>query len=209
MSASHVLSAAIVTFASVHSIGAAPSEPDERDDDEPVILIPAECMQYRTAAETGAGDAMWTSMLSLAGCVQDASLYRVGDVELVPVMVDEMETAVAPSFRVYLGVLEHAPEHLRLRAAYALALGEVALMTRARTSLQEPALRANLEQLLDPHAQLAFVVFSAIDEVARDAPESVTDPVDREIIRSSRQHAAALRGRWPERTAEALSSAAL
>ena len=204
MSASQVISALVVTLVAARAQGASAVN-DDTAEGEQAILIPTECLQFRAAAENGADEALWDAMLSFAACVQDASIYSVDSVEMLPVLVDKLEEAGTPSFQFSVGVLEHAPEHVKVRAAYALALGEVALMTRARMSLETPELRGQLEQLLDTHAQLAYVIFSAIDEVAQEAPETATDPVNQAIVRSSRQLAAALRTRWPETVAQELT----
>ena len=205
MSASGILSSSLLALLAT---SASPSHADDRNADSQLVMIPNQCLQYRSPPASEPEEAVWDRMISFASCIQDASIYSVTRAAMVPALVEKMEEAIMPSFQFYVGVLEHAPEHIKVRAAYALALGEVALITRARMSVQAPRLRKELEPLLDPHAQLAYVIFSAIDQVAREDPSAATDPVNRAIVRSSRQQAAALRTRWPEETAQELTALA-
>jgi hypothetical protein len=159
---------------------AGPAIADDEATEPQIVILPIECMDFWSVPGGPQSPAAWNAMLSFAACIQDASVYRVERAELLPGFVDQLQAALAPSIQFYVVAIKEAPEHVKLRAAYAIALGQVAMMTRARASLAIPQLRDQLEQLLDPHAKLAYLIFAGIDQAATADPELDSDAARRE-----------------------------
>lgn len=161
-------------------------------------IVPIECTQFRTIPTRTAPPAAWDAMISFAACIQDARVYRIEHEEELAAFVQQLQTGLEPSIRFYVEAIKHAPDRVKLRAVYYVGLGQVALMTRARSSITSPALRAPLEALLEPHAKLAYLLFAGIDDAATSDPDLASDVVSRYMVRSARELAALLRTRWPE-----------
>lgn len=173
---------------------------DDSELEEGEIEIPVECLKLGATPLDDAGNIApggWDAMMSFAACIQDARLFRVAPTDDLAELVQRMHMAMLPSLQIYAVVLQHAPEDVKLRAAYAVARGQVSLITRARTSVPEPSRRAELEELLEPHATLAYLLFEAIDRTATHNPALASNVVSRHIAKTSRQEMVGLRTRWP------------
>jgi hypothetical protein len=134
--------------------------------------------------------------LSFAACLLDTSVARIDEPKALPGMVEELTNMSSPAMMVYLVALEHAPPALQLRVAYQLGVANVALLTRARSSIAAPKpelaahpryskLRGMLEPLLVPVSRRAAASFVLVDKIARDMPELADDPVAAYMIRSA------------------------
>jgi hypothetical protein len=135
----------------------------------------------------------WDDVLSFAARIQDRSVYYVDDAEQLAFLVEELEAGLEPSLRLYISAVNEGPGPIQLRAAYYIGIGQVALMTRARASLATPELRDALEPLLEPHAQIACVLFATIDQQSLFDPSLAPDAANRFMIRSARDQLASLR----------------
>ncbi|HEX7838557.1 MAG TPA: hypothetical protein VF469_13875, partial [Kofleriaceae bacterium] len=142
---------------------------------EDVGKIPPACRAY-AAGEAADLTTAWDKLLSFAGCVQDASLEPITDLAQLPAEVGKRYDALAPAIMLYLEAIEHGPAPVRLRAAYAVGLANVALITRLRSSLVAPAdpsnaaamvryhmLQAELEPLLLRAQRTAWIAFAVVD----------------------------------------------
>lgn len=161
-----------------------------------LVDVPIECAPYLKIPGGVSSPAAWNAVLSFAACIQDASVYRLEHGKQLAGFVEQQQAALAPALQLYVIVIEKAPDPVKLRAVYYVGLGQVALITRARASIVSPALRAPLEILLEPHARLAYLLFTAVDRAASSDPKLATDVVARNMVRSARVLAAALRSRW-------------
>jgi hypothetical protein len=168
-------------------------ETPETDASAQLVLVPSECLQFWELSGDPSWPGAWDAVLSLAACTQDRSVHSIDDAEQLADFVDELQTALAPSLRLYLAAIDEGPPQVRIHAAYYVALGQVALMTRARASLMTPELRSQLEPLLEPHAEVAYLVFSEIARAAAVDPWLAHDDVTRYMVRSACAHAASLR----------------
>lgn len=139
----------------------------------------------------------WDSLISFASSLQDRRVYHVEDADEVAGLVAKLRDGLVPALRLYSAAVQEGPPPIQLRAAYYIGLAQVNLMTRARTSLSSSDLRTTLEPLLEPHAELAYFVFTTIHRAADEDPSLTPDVVTRHMARSSRELAAALRHRWP------------
>ncbi|HWO23612.1 MAG TPA: hypothetical protein VNO30_32950 [Kofleriaceae bacterium] len=174
-------------------------------------VVPARCALF--AAGEGAADSAhtWQELLSLAACLQDASVAAVGEPgELVP-MVEALSRRLAPPMRIYLAALERGDALIQLRATFQIGMAYVALATRARSSIVVPAgaeadgdaarrhreLHARLEPLLVPARRAAWVAFRAIDEAAAEDGTLAGSELDRGMIRAAREMLPALRDAAP------------
>jgi hypothetical protein len=166
------------------------------NDDAQIVEVPTACIDFLPASGAPSSLHAWNATLSFAACIADASVDRIDRVELLPAFVERLEAALAPSTHFYVLAIKEGPPHVQLRAAYAIALGQVALMTRARMSVADPALRDPLEEVLEPYAKFTYLVLSAIDRAAVADPTLATDAPAANIIRSSRRLAASLATRW-------------
>jgi hypothetical protein len=167
-----------------------------RADDLPgaqIVVVPSECVQFWSIAGGSSSPTAWDGILSFAACIQDGSVSRVERAGQLEAFVEELQRGLGPSLHFYLTAIKEGPAPIRLRAAYYVGLGQVALMTRARASLASPDLRRHLEPLLEPHAKLAYVMFASIDRAAATEPALTPDPVNRSMVRSARELAAVLR----------------
>lgn len=161
------------------------------------VTVPVECIAYWSTPGSPAGTDNWNAVLSFAGCIQDNRVLRVERREQLPGLIVQLHEGLAPSLQFYVMALQLAPPPIQLRAAYAVGLAHVAMLTRARASLADPRLGDELERLLDRDARLAHRVFSTIVEISTGNPELAQDPMGRYIVRSSARFAAQLAKRWP------------
>lgn len=155
-----------------------------------------DCGQFWSFAGDDTSPAAWDNLISFASCTQDRRVYYVEDADDVAALVEELRDALAPTMQLFAAAIESGPASVQLRAAYLVGLAQVAMMTRARASLASSDLRDSLEPLLDPHAELAYFIFTTIDRAGTDDPSLAPDAVTRYMVRSSGEQAAALRKRW-------------
>ena len=162
-------------------------------------VTPDECSVYAAIPEDARDPMAFASQqaLSFAACLLDTSVTRTDEPKALPGMVEELTNMSSPAMMVYLVALEHAPPSLQLRVAYQLGAANVALLTRARSSIAAPKpelaaharysnLRGMLEPLLVPVSRRAAASFVLVDKIARDMPELADDPVAAYMIRSAR-----------------------
>jgi len=163
-------------------------------------VTPDECHVYAAIPEDARDPMAFASQqaLSFAACLLDTSTtFRIDEPKGLPRLVEELTNMSAPAMMVYLVALEHAPPSLQLRVAYQLGVANVALLTRARSSIAAPKpelaaharyskLRGMLEPLLVPVSRRAAASFVLVDKIARDMPELADDPVAAYMIRSAR-----------------------
>lgn len=178
----------------------ASGEPTVRAGADPhwVDVLSAECLQYAPPSQLG-HPLYWDLRLSLAACVQDASVLPIDSPLDVEPMISELTLRLGPAMMVWRDALDRGPPVVQLRAAFHIGLATVAMMTRARRALGAPpqfskvdaaererVLRVRLEPYLTPSKQVAFAAFSLIDSIAREAPEFELDPVHRSMVRAAR-----------------------
>ena len=192
---------ALVLFAA-HPALADISEEDS-DEEKTVVVMPTECAQFWTIPGGPDSPVAWDTVLSFAACIQDDAVARVEHVEELESFVEALQVRLEPSLQFYLVAIEEAPGPVKLRAAYYIGLGQVALTTRTRASVSDPKLRVHLEPLLAPHLELAYKIFVIIEEAAQEDPHLVADPVARNMVRSAREHARVLREAMPLETEQA------
>jgi hypothetical protein len=175
-----------------------------------LALVPAKCARYWPIPGGIASPAAWNQALSFAACVQDATVARVDDVDRLPDLVDQLEMASAPALQVYLTVIEDAPEPVKVRAALQIAMAQVSLITRARSSIAAPPdlatnrtsylryreLHTHLEPWLARPARFAYKLIMAIDHEVTLDPSLAPDVVTRNMVSSARKQAALLRKAW-------------
>lgn len=176
------MKAAVVSLVAVAAL-AAPARADE-------------CGQFWSFPGGVSSPAGWDALISFASCTQDRRVYLVEDAGELEGLVNALEDALAPSMQLYAAAIEQGPPDVQLRAAYHVGLAQIAMMTRARASLASSDLRTSLEPLLEPHAELAYYVFTTIHRAAADDPALCRDVVTRNMARSSRLLSDALRTRW-------------
>jgi hypothetical protein len=173
-------------------------------------FAPAKCARYWPIPGGIASPAAWNQALSFAACVQDTTVARVDDVDRLPDVVDQLEIASAPALQVYLTVIEDAPDPVKVRAALHIAMAQVALITRARSSIIAPPdlatnrasylhyreLHARLEPWLERPARFAYRLITAIDREVTLDPSLAPDVVTRKMLSSARDQAVLLRKVW-------------
>lgn len=175
---------------------AVPTAEETPPDDD--VEVPAACRGY-AAGEAADLTTAWDKLLSFAGCVQDASVEPITDLAQLAAVVGKRYDALAPAIMLYLEAIEHGPAPVRLRAAYAVGLASVALITRLRSSLVAPAdlsnaaamvryhmLQAELEPLLLRAQHTAWIAFTVVDRAAAQEPAIAADPVTRNAVVASR-----------------------
>ena len=183
----------------------APAIASDDQDVPQLVIIPIECMQFAPIVGDPTSATGWNNVLSFAGCIQDASALRVDRADELDALVEQMEEALEPSLAYYAAAIEYGPGPVKLRAAYQVGSGLVALITRARASIVAPAdlampatavryheLHARLEPLLEPHAKLAWLIFVAIEHAVGSDPELASDVVMSNMVRSARELAVQL-----------------
>lgn len=163
-----------------------------------VTEIPPGCEAYAAGAAADQNQA-WNQLLSFAGCVQDATIPQITDRAQLRRVVDQLRDALAPSITLYLEAIEHGPPGIRLRAAYAAGMANIALVTRLRSALVAPAdgadgaavarhraLHDELEPLLVRARRTAWVAFAVVDRAAAQDPSAARDPVARHAVAAAR-----------------------
>lgn len=154
--------------------------------------IPARCRPFLHVPADVRDDTMgWNQALSFAACLQDNAVARIDRPEQLAPLVDELSRRLAPAMVIYVYALQHGPGPIQVRAAYQIAMAHVALITRARASLADPALDARLEPLLARARRIAGLSFAVLDRSVAENPALAPDPVTREMVRSARQTMAA------------------
>jgi hypothetical protein len=162
-----------------------------------IVDMPPECAHYWTNPGGVTSPPGWNPILSFASCTQRVTVGRVERVEMLPGLVDQLQLEVLPSLQWYFWVVKNGPETAKIRGAFLIAMTEVSVMTRARssivaTSAHHAELHARLEQLLLPQARLALMVFTAIDNLATANPALAPDLATRNMVRAARVQARAL-----------------
>lgn len=165
----------------------------QADDEGRYSIVPVECDGAWSVVSGPRTPAARDAMLSLAACMQDAGLRVIDREERVAEAVQEMYEGIEPALRLYMIVFESAPDEVKVRAAYAIGLAEMSLMTRARLSLADATLGPVLEDSLVDHARVAYMIFDGLDRLAASEPGLFADPVNRLIARDARVYAQALR----------------
>lgn len=193
-----------------------PARGDDRPATRTWLPVPGECMQYWAIPGGLQSPAGWNQAISFAACLQDATIERVDDVDQLPELVDRLELALVPSMELYLAVIEDGPGPAKLRATLQLAMAQVALITRARSSIVAPPelatstaayaryarLHARLEPLLEQPARFAYDLILLIDREVTLDPTLAPDAVTRGMVRAARESALLLRRRWSPSTDE-------
>lgn len=171
--------------------------------DVPASEIPPECIAYVSA--DGSEEALWGQVLSLAACVQDATVASITTSEQLRPTLESLAQALGPSTMLYVYAVENGPESVQLRATYQIGMAFVGLAIRARASIRFPPLRAELEPLLEPVTRTARIAFTLIDRAVRNDPTLESDVVASYMIRDARLKLAQLGGtfepQWLERIA--------
>jgi len=149
--------------------------------------LPPSCRAFAWVPADVRDDTLaWNQLLSLASCLQDASIEHVSQPDELAPMVARLTRALAIPMEIYLGAIERGPGPVQLRAAYQLAMAHVALIVRARCSLADPALSAELEPMLERSARIAWLTFAVIDRAAAQDPTLARDPVAQNMVRNAR-----------------------
>lgn len=191
-----------VVMLSASVAAADPSEPRTDASTLPVwfTVVSDDCQAYATIP-ADAGDVLgWNHLLSLATCLQVASIPRAPASEDLAALVANLDNALAPSATLNLYAIQYGPATVKLRAAYQIGMAYVALMTRARITLVAPPeaavdaaaakryveRHAELEVRLESARHAARLAFAAIDQVAAEAPRIARDPVTAGMVRSAR-----------------------
>jgi hypothetical protein len=188
--------------------GRAHAEVDRNSRD--LELVPARCARYWSIPGGITSPATWNQALSFAACVQDATVARVDDVDQLPDLVDQLEMASTPALQVYLAVIEDAPDPVKVRAALHIAMAQVALITRARSSIVAPPdlatnrasyvhyreLHARLEPWLEQPARFAHQLITVVDREVTLDPALAPDAVTQKMVASAREQAVLLRKVW-------------
>jgi len=189
--------------------GRAHADVDRNPGDHP--LVPAECARYWSIPGGITSPVAWNQALSFAACLQDATIARVDDVDRLPGLVDQLEKSLVPALQVYLAVIEEAPGPMKVRATLQLAMAQVALITRARSSIAAPPdpatnwasytryreLHARLEPWLEPPAKFAIKLITVIDREVTLDPSLAPDVVTQNMVSLARAQAVLLQKVWP------------
>jgi len=185
---------------------AAADDPEDAEDSYAVAAIPAECLPFLAIGDGASAERAWGALLSMAACVQDASVAEVRDPAELAAMVATFARRLQPAMVLYLQAVQRAPEPYPLRAVYQIGLAHVALMVRARSSIvvsadlrpnrRDRKLRADLESLLAPAAKVAWVAFAAIDQAVAEDPELAPDVVTANMVRDARVQLRLLAHDW-------------
>jgi hypothetical protein len=173
-----------------------PAVADELPEPSDIMLVPAECMELWSIPGGTGSPAVWDAAISFASCIQDRSIYVIDRADQLPEFVDNLQAALGPALQFYVAALAEAPDRVKLRAAYYIGAGQVALITRARLSLTTTTLRPALEPLLEPSARLAYSIFTGIERVAAADSTLMQDVVVRHMVRSAHELARQLQRSW-------------
>lgn len=171
------------------------------------VITPVECAPYYELRGHSPQD--WNGWLSFAACAQDASVSEIDDVAQLPGLVEDLQASLVPTLELYLAAVQRGPGPVKIRASFQMAMAQVALITRARSSIKVPALwtdphaavrferlHAELEPLLEESALLAWRLMWAIDRIVTETPALAPDPVTRHMARMARELAAELGESW-------------
>src|SRR5689334_2770172 len=175
-----------------------------------LVVIPTECLQYWSIPDSAESPVGWNQVLSFAACIQDATVARIEDANLLETLADEMQLALDPALQLYVAAMEQGPGPIKVRAALQIAMAEAALITRARMSIAAPPdlptnavaaarhreLHERLEALLEPQAIFASALVRVVDRAVAGEPRLAPDVVTRNLLASARRVAAQLRKSW-------------
>ena len=177
------------------------------DESRRFVITPVECASYYELRGHSPQD--WNSWLSFAACAQDASVGEIAAVDQLPGLVEDLQASLVPTLELYLAAVQRGPGPVKIRASFQMAMAQVALITRARSSIKAPArwtdsratvrferLHAELEPLLEESALLAWRLMWAIDRTVTETPALAPDPVTRHMARMARDIAAELGESW-------------
>lgn len=152
--------------------------------------VPAACAVFTERDD-------WSSLISVATCMQDARVAPIDDPATVQRTVEELAAELAPSVLSYVFAMEGGPAAVQLAAAYHIGLTSVALATRARRGIAAPdlgdpvavrraaLLHARVEDALAPALETARVSFGLVVTIAMHERGLGRDPVLRNMIRSA------------------------
>lgn len=177
-----------------------------------MVVIPAECAPYWFIPGGDDSPAGWNQVLSLAACVQDASIAMVDDPAQLPDLVEQLTDRLILVMPFYFAALERGPGPIQVRAAYQIGMAHLALLTRARASIIAAAdmkpgtraaaryreLHARLEPLLARSARIALVSFVVVERAVAMDRRLAPDPVTAYMVRSAHQMANLLRRDWAD-----------
>lgn len=150
-----------------------------------VVMVPAECMPYWKPAPSASPD--WDRMLSLAACIQDASFETIEDASELPAFIDRLADRLLPSLSLYTMAAQSGPGPVKLRAVYLIGMTELSLIQRARKSVHTPALRREVDELLEPSVVVALLAFASVVHVAAADPEMAPDAPSQYMVRHARE----------------------
>lgn len=184
---------------------------DEPREESEVMVLPEECAQYAPPESGLDSTAGWNQVLSFAACIQDTAMASIDDPDLLADLVLQLELALAPTLQLYAAALQYGPNAVQLRATFQIGMTQVGLITRARASLAVPPdrktnkaaarrykkLQESLEPLLAQPAQLAWTLFSLIDQAVKEDPTLMSDEVTRNMVLASRELERSLRWSQP------------
>jgi hypothetical protein len=170
-----------------------------------LVVIPSDCVPFLQTSGGRESTGWWRHLLSLAACMQDATIGRIDSPAQLAPVVEELKGALVPSLRVYLFILEAGPDSLRLHALYQIGLAQVSLLVRARSSIVGSSdryreLHAQLEPMLEEISYIAWLSFASVVRTARENPSLVDDQIARNLVNHAREMAILLRP--PSRYAE-------
>jgi hypothetical protein len=181
--------------------------PARADESWRSVIVPMDCAVYFGMQEDGAED--WNRWLSFAACAQDASVGEIDDVAQLPGLVEDLQASLVPTLGLYMAAVKRGPGPVKLRAAFQMAMTQVALITRARSSIKAPdiwtdpsaavrfeQLHTELEPLLEEPAFLAWILFGGIDRLVTENRSLAPDPVTRNMARMARELATELGQSW-------------
>lgn len=152
-----------------------------------VAALPEPCRPFTWLPADVEDDTLgWNQLLSLASCLQDASIERVSNADELAPMIERFQHGLAMPMMIYLRALEEGPGDVQLRAAYQVGMAEVALIVRARSSLANPSLRSELEAMLARPTRFARMTFEVMDRAVDEDPTLASDPITRAMVRSAR-----------------------
>src|SRR5262249_15870469 len=113
---------------------------------------------------------------------------------------DNLARALAPSLAIYLQAIEKGPGPVQIRAAYAVGMAYLGLVTRARAAIKAPAnlkdesamadyrnKHANLHKLLAPAFKACRMTFLVIVAAAKEDPSIAPDAMTRAIVLKAQQ----------------------
>jgi hypothetical protein len=180
---------------------------DESREPPGFVVIPPDCLQFWSMPGGIDSPASWNQVLSFGACIQDATVMHVDRVDQLADMVNELDLSLAPAIEIYASAVEQGPEHVQVRAALQIAMAEVAMIVRARSSIAAPSnpaidrpaaaryreLHARLEPMLARTARLTCFLIARIDQEVTREPSLAADAVTQGILASAREAAVRLR----------------